>query len=248
MNGKTSNPLKELRTLREAVLAEEKARTQALLQNLEPGPNNVPSDRPPEETELAATPEENDASSEIPVAAPVSAKAPSSPPPAARPIPGGPAAALRNRAPKEPVLIIPLTPKIQDRLQRHIDNTRWSQADLVIELIRVFLHRGYPGIQFGDQMIARPGTYRTFERNPLDTVLKIISGQGVFNITVKPDNPDYQRWLAHFTAQNANAPEKSAGQVCLFSLQNFLESVEDFRTPDWIKQIPVESYALTPVA
>jgi hypothetical protein len=114
-----------------------------------------------------------------------------------------------------------------------------------MELIRASLHQGYPGIQFGDRLVARAGTYRTFERNPLDSTLKIISGQGVFSITVKDENPEYQHWLSYFAEQNALDPAKSATQVCLFALQSYLESIEDFRLQGWAKIISPDGYLLS---
>jgi hypothetical protein len=242
MTTKSSNSLKELKGLREAVLAEEKAKTQARLQSLPPGPAALAA-LAREEAEIANQPvleHQND------VAIDEVSPTPSPRPPVAnanavRPSVPGPSAAATARS-KEPALIIPLTPKIQERLQKHVENTRWSPADLVIELIRAFLHRGYPEIRFGDQLIAKGGSYRTFERNPMESVLKIISGQGVFDVTVKLENAEYQNWLSYFSGQKAGNPEKSARQVCLFALQTHLEGVEDFKAQAWVKNIPTEAY------
>ena len=242
MTTKSSNSLKELKGLREAVLAEEKAKTQARLQSLPPGPAALAA-LAREEAEIANAPvveRENDVAVADVSPAP-QLKTPVSNANAVRPSVPAPSAAAATRT-KEPALIIPLTPKIQERLQKHVENTRWSPADLVIELVRAFLHRGYPEIRFGEQLIAKGGSYRTFERNPLETVLKIISGQGVFDITVKPENAEYQNWLSYFSGQKSGNPEKSARQVCLFALQTYLEGVEDFKAQAWIKNIPAEAY------
>lgn len=262
---RSSSSLKELKGLREAVLAEEKAKTQALLQNL---PENTANLAPPKVVAPVAVPisapiiapfdqpieeeagEEEDVSQPEPAPAPPPAPAR---PPSARPIPSRPAipssapgVANRPKVSKDPALIIPLTPKIQDRLQRHVEGGRWSPAELVIELIRVSLHQGYPAIQYGDQMIARAGTYRTFERNPLESVLKIVSGQGVFAVQVNPESQEYQHWLTYFTNQQTADPEKSASQVCLFALQSHLENIEDFKPQSWTKNIPPDAFSVSP--
>lgn len=247
MSGKASSSLKELKNLREAVLAEEKARTQAFLQNL-----------PQSQTESARADAElveaDAAPSEPEVLAP-----PPPPPPPPRPKPAptvvprsapvpvaAPAAKPKPPTPKEaPALIIPLTPKMQERLQRNVESARWTPAELVMEIMRVSLHRGYPAIHFGNDTIARAGTYRTIERNPFDAVLKIISGQGVFTISVKPENPEYQRWFSYFQEQGSANPEKSASQVCLFSLQSYLENVDDFQPDGWVKIIPEDAYSIS---
>lgn len=246
MSGKSSSSLKELRNLRGTVLAEEKARTQAKLQNLPGGQAEDPQTiQEFEPSDSDATDSEEMAPAPPP---PTPSRPPTPPPPAARAVAAPPSAPIANRPkaspPKDPALIIPLTPKMQERLQRNVESARWSPAELVMELIRVSLHRGYPTIEFGDQVIARAGTYRTIERNPFDAVLKIISGQGVFSIAVRPENPEFQRWLAHFEAQESANPEKSANQVCLFSLQSYLENVEDFRPDGWAKVIPEDAYSL----
>ncbi|MBM3835750.1 MAG: hypothetical protein FJ403_21270 [Verrucomicrobia bacterium] len=245
---KSSSSLKELKGLREAVLAEEKTKTQARLQNLPPNPITAPRPEPVLTEPPAWEPTPDDlVESAAPVAAPPSAPAPARPqaaPAAIKTPPPSAPAANRNKAGADPALIIPLTPKIQERLQKHVDSTRWSQADLVIELIRAFLHRGYPEIQFGEQLIARGGTYRTFERNPLDTVLKIVSGQGIFNVTVKSETPDCQNWLSYFNNQKAQDPEKAALQVCLFTLQSYLENVDDYQVQGWVKNISPDAYTV----
>ncbi len=252
MTSKNSNSLKELKGLREAVIAEEKAKTHERLKSLPPGPSR-------EQPDVSMSPDlepqeefEEDSPIPTPSALPPPPAAPRPPQVssanAARPAAVGPSspAVTRTKTVQESALIIPLTPKIQERLQKHVENGRWSQADLVIELIRAFLHGGYPEIHFGDQLIAKAGTYRTFERNPLDTVLKIVSGQGVFNVTVSPENAEYQNWLSHFSNQKAADPQKAASQVCLFALQTFLESVEDFKVQGWVKSLPTDAYSVTP--
>jgi hypothetical protein len=249
MSGKGPTSLKELRTLREAVLAEEKAKAQAIIQNL-----------PPSESELR-TAEAALANMSAEVSDSIESTIPSTIVPLERPIapvrptpnntprpPGAPAAAPPARpkiGTKDPALIVPLMPKIQERLQRNVENSRWSPADLVIELIRANLHRGYPSIQYGDQIIARGGCYRTLERNPFETLLKLVSGQGVFNIMVKPENTEFQHWLTHFGAQNVEDPERSAAQICLFGLQSYLENIEDYQTEAWTKHISTDAYDLS---
>lgn len=157
-----------------------------------------------------------------------------------------PAAAMKPVSPpvKEPALVIPLTARLQERLQRHVENSRWNPADVVIELIRSQLHRGYPAIHYGDQVLARGGAYRTIERHPLESVLKLVSGQGVFNISVNPQSAEYQRWLLHFQAHGSSDPERSATQVCLFELQTQLENIEDFRADGWVKTIAADLYSV----
>ncbi|MBI4659413.1 MAG: hypothetical protein HY735_11280 [Verrucomicrobia bacterium] len=247
MSSKASSSLKELKGLREAVLAEEKARTQALLQNL---PDASP-DEPVEEQPISSSPgppaEETDVGPSVP-APEVPRPPPPQPVPAKPPAPRPPAPTVNRAKPsKDLTLTIPLTPKFQESLQRNVENARWSPAQLVMEIMRVTLHQGYPEVRFADQVVARPGTYRTYERNPLETTLKIISGQGVFSVSVKPQNPEFQHWLAYFAEQKAPDPEKSAGQVCLFSLQSFLESMEDFRPQDWVKSISPDAFAVVPL-
>jgi hypothetical protein len=243
MSSKASSSLKELKGLREAVLAEEKARTQALLQNLPEPPSILRAPEP-------AAPPESDQAEELPEESEPMLAEPSPPPPLVLPPSPPPpprlAAPLVNRVKtnKEPALIIPLTPRIQERLNRHVEGARWGPAELVMEVIRVALHHGYPAVQCGGELIASPGTYRTYERNPLEAVLRIVSGQGVFNVTVTPQNPDYQHWLSYFVEQKAPNPEQSAQQVCLFSLQSYLESVEDFKPQDWAKIISSDSYSV----
>jgi hypothetical protein len=246
MSSKNSNSLKELKGLREAVLAEEKAKTQERLKSLPPGPSALAR----EELAPPAQPvfdRQNDVEEDISlVPAP---KSPMAQATSLRPAPASPAPPVNRPKPnQDPALIIPLTPKIQERLQKHIENSRWSQADLVIELIRAFLHRGYPEVQFGEQVIARAGSYRTFERNPLDTVLKIVSGQGVFDVTVTNENSEYQNWLSYFNSQKAANSDRSARQVCLFGLQTYLESVEDFKAQGWVKTISPDGYLVAPAA
>lgn len=251
MTSKNSNSLKELKGLREAVIAEEQAKTHERLKRLPPGPSR-------EQPAISMSPDmepqdEFEEDSPLP-SPPLSPLPPPAPRPqvssanAARPAAASPSAPAVTRAKtvQESALIIPLTPKIQERLQKHVENGRWSQADLVIELIRAFLHGGYPEIHFGDQLIAKAGTYRTFERNPLETVLKIVSGQGVFNVTVSPENAEFQNWLSHFSNQKAADPQKAASQVCLFALQTFLESVEDFKVQGWVKSLPTDAYSVAP--
>ena len=247
MSSKASSSLKELKGLREAVLAEEKARTQALLQNL-PDPDTLlpPEDRGPARSIDPLGTEGDDAGND---AGALLADSTGIQPVVAKPSTPRPASALPNRAKtsKEATLIIPLTPKVRERLQRNVENARWREAELVMEIIRVTLHQGYPGIQFDDQLIARPGTYRTYERNPLDATLKIISGEGIFSVDVTPQNREYQQWLSHFSGQRAADPEKSAKQICLFTLQSFLESVEDFKPQGWVKNISPDAYSILPV-
>ncbi|MBM3836619.1 MAG: hypothetical protein FJ398_01445 [Verrucomicrobia bacterium] len=244
MSSKASSSLKELKGLREAVLAEEKARTQALLQNLPEPPSMFRTPEPvPEPVADPAVEqiEENEPALAEPLPPPPQAPPPSPKPPAPRP---SPPPVNRATANKEPALIIPLTPRIQERLTRHVDGARWGPAELVMEVLRVALHHGYPEVQCGDELIAKLGTYRTYERNPLEAVLRIVSGQGVFNITVRPQNPDYQHWLSYFVEQKAPNAEQSAQQVCLFSLQSYLESVEDFKPQDWVKSISPDSFSV----
>jgi hypothetical protein len=254
MSGKSSS-LKELKNLREAVIAEEKARTQALLENLPESQLNspIPEEQQVDSSELAEMVEEEilDEPAPAPVPLPAPPRKPSPPPPQPRPTASifpSPAQPTRPKAiaPKEPALIIPLTPKIQERIQRNVENARWSPTELVIELIRVSLHRGYPAIEFGDQVLAKAATYRTIERNPFEAVLKLVTGQGVFAITVRPGNPEYQHWLAYYQAQEIANPEKSASQVCLHSLEAYLQNVEDFRPEAWVKIIPPDAYSLAP--
>lgn len=250
MSSKASSSLKELRGLREAVLAEEKARTQALLQNLpEPEPDlrsEPPASAPVADPQLDEPEPEEIASTLAPDFPPDSPPPPVAQPLASKPPPPRPLAPPVNRAKvnKEPALIIPLTPKIEERLQRHVEDARWGPAELVMEIIRVTLHQGYPAIQFGDQLIAKLGTYRTYERNPLEALLRIVSGQGIFNVSVSSQNPDYQHWLSYFVEQKAPDPERSAQQVCLFSLQSYLESMEDFKPQQWVKSISPANYSL----
>ena len=247
MSSKASSSLKELKGLREAVLAEEKARTQALLQNL-PDPDSLMPPSEPSPARLMDSFDSEGDDSEIDMGAPP-ANSTTIQPVVAKPPPPRPTSALPNRAKtsKEATLIIPLTPKVRERLQRNVENARWSEAELVMELIRVTLHQGYPGIQFDNQLLARPGTYRTYERNPLEATLKIISGEGIFSVDVAPQNREYQQWLSHFSGQRASDPEHSAKQICLFTLQTFLESVEDFKPQGWIKNISPDAYSIVPV-
>ncbi len=250
--GRTSSSLKELKSLREAVVAEEKAKTQVLLQNL---PENVPAvaraaAAPPAPSIVEPPLEEEDplVSEPVPLAPtpPPVRTPPLRPLVAAAPAPPPVAPLNRARPSKEAALIIPLTPKMQDRLQRHVENARWSQAELVMELIRVSLHQGYPAIQHGELVMARAGTYRALERNPLESTLKIVSGQGIFLVTASPEGQEFQHWLSYFTNQQSADPEKSASQVCLFTLQNYLESIEDFKLQGWTKFIQTEAYVVTP--
>ena len=238
--------LSELRSLREAVLAEEKAKTQAILANLPPSayaPESAIAEEPlapdfqavqEDETPavLESLPEPAAPESFAPEPVPAPKVAP--PPPVAREKPPG----------KAPALIVPLTPRIQQQLQRHIEESRWSASDLVMELIRTTLHQGYPAIQFDQKLIAKSATYRTFERNPLETTLKLVSGQGVFLISIKPESPDYQNWLSYFSAENAPNPELAASQICLYNLQNYLESLEDYSATGWTKKIPGDQFTL----
>ena len=244
MSSKASSSLRELKGLREAVLAEEKARTQALLQNLPDPDTPLPLGEPLPSRSIDPLDTEGDDVG-IAAGAPLADSA-EIPPVIAKPSTTRPASAFPNRAKtgKEATLIIPLTPKVRERLQRNVENARWSEAELVMEIIRATLHQGYPGIQFDDQLIAKPGTYRTYERNPLDATLKIISGEGVFSVDVTPQNREYQQWLSHFSGQRAADPEKSAKQVCLFTLQSFLESVEDFKPQGWVKSISLDAYSI----
>lgn len=268
MSGKSANSLKELRNLREAVIAEEKAKAQAIIQHLppnelrarEPAVEPLPSPEPDElapasDSDGALTDEQRvpeglggiptdgtpgrlvDHPHEPPAATPGGVRAV----PVRPPVPRPPAQRLGT---KEPALIVPLPPKIHERLQKNVEQSRWSPADLVLELIRSTLHRGYPVIMYGDQVLARGGSYRTLERNPLETALKLVSGQGVFSLTIKPENAEYQQWLEHFTSENAPESQRSAAQICLFALQNYLESIEDFQVDGWIKHISTEAYDL----
>jgi len=257
MSSKGSSSLKELRGLREAVLAEEKAKAQARMQNLPDAEHRRSPLKPPEVLKPPAIvdPDEvDDLLDDDQGIVPLESEKPSidTVPPHSQieAEPDAPAlpqtAALRNKPNKESALIIPLTPKILDRLKRNVENARWSPAQLVIELIQSTLHQGYPTIEFGDRLIARSGTYRTFERNPLENTLKISSGQGVFSLVVTLDNPDYQHWLSYFTRQKSADPEKSAQQICLFGLQSFLENVEDFAPDGWRKNISVEHFSIHP--
>ena len=250
MSSKGSSSLKELKGLREAVLAEEKAKTQARMQNLPEAEHRLPA-KPPAvlDPPSVVEPEEVDQySDETPEVPPVIPEPPPDTPAQPAPPTEQPASSPSSpkKPPKEPALIIPLTPKILDRLKRNVENARWSPAQLVIELIHSALHQGYPAIQFGDQLVARSGTYRAFERNPLESTLKISSGQGVFRFVVTPENSDYQHWLSYFGRQKSEDPEKSAHQVCLFSLQSHLESVDDFTSEGWSKNISVEDYSILP--
>ena len=252
MSSKASTSLKELKGLREAVLAEEKVRTQALLQNL-PEPTPVPPrqeiaapptvvDEPVDDQPVEGGDEIEPALGTPPAPPPVAPSAismPSVPRPPPPPV-------NRPKVNKEAALIIPLTPKIQERLQRHVEDARWSPAELVMEIIRVTLHQGYPAIQYGDELIAKFGTYRTYERNPSEAALRVVSGQGVFNVVVKSQNPDCQHWLSYFVEQKAPDPEKSAQQICLYSLQSYLESMEDFRPQGWIKNISPDNFSIAP--
>lgn len=251
MSSKASTSLKELKGLREAVLAEEKARTQALLQNL-PDPTPV---LPPDEIEVPPTavdelvddqPVDGGDETEPVLAAPTAP--PVAPPTIMRPSVPRPAPPPVNRPKvnKEAALIIPLTPKIHERLQRHVEDARWSPAELVMEIIRVTLHHGYPAIQYGDELIAKFGTYRTYQRNPLEASLRVVSGQGVFNVVVKSQNPDCQHWLSYFVEQKTPDPEKCAQQICLYSLQSYLESMEDFKPQGWTKNISPNNFSIAP--
>lgn len=245
-----SSSLKELKGLREAVLAEEKARTQALLQNLPDGPSDLqsePASVPEMEESIASETEVSEPGIVSPLPSP-----PPPPPPNAQPtiaragVPRPIAPTVNRQKPgKEPALIIPLTPKINERLQRNVEDARWSPSELVMEIIRVTLHQGYPAVQFGDQLIAKLGTYRVYERNPLETSLKIISGQGIFSVSVKPQNSEYQHWLAYFAEQKVSDPEKSAQQICLYGLQAYLENMEDFKPEVWLKNISSEAFSIT---
>lgn len=271
MSTKGSSSLSELRSLREAVLAEEKAKTQAILANLppsayatEPAIAEEPiapdfQQLPPGEEEVAAGPSVLD-----PLPEPLSDALPEpvepesfappppptpkfAPPPAApkvAPPPPPSPAAQEKPAGKAPALIVPLTPRIQQQLQRHIEESRWSASDLVMELIRTTLHHGYPTIQFEHKVLARSSAYRTFERNPLESTLKIVSGQGVFLVSAKPESADYQNWLSYFTGENAPNPELSASQICLYNLQNYLESLDDYTSSHWVKRIPSDQFEL----
>jgi hypothetical protein len=245
------NSLKDLKSLREAVLAEEKAKTEALLHNLsqkpaargteQPGGNSPPSgplDLP--STQVAATPA---------FASPNSARDrrdSSAPDMNHGPEPTPARAAIRPDL-AGPALIIPLTPKIQERLQRNVEEARWSPAEVVIELIRNCLHQAYPSIQFEETLVAREGTFRSFERHPLETFLKIVSGQGVFKVTVRREHPDLQNWTAYLRTQNAPDPDRAAVQFCLASLQAYLESVVDYELDGWTKTISPESFLVAPL-
>jgi hypothetical protein len=246
---KASNSLEELKGLRKAVAAEERAKTQALLQNLPQSTANSPPVEPPVAEYVQELQENDEVISSFPSAAPPPAKQPIPQPAPSRPAAVGSQAAPRNqvKVTKEPALVIPLTPKVQERLQRNVENARWSSAELVAEMIRVTLHQGYPAIQHNDQLIAKAGTYRIFERNPMDNVLKVISGQGVFSVSVRAQGSDYQRWLSYFTNQSVLDPEKSASQVCLFALQSYLENIEDFKIQGWIKTISPDAFSVAPL-
>ncbi len=314
MSSKGSSSLKELRGLREAVLAEEKVKALARMQNLpapdhrrpapppppkvieppaaepipdqeddaesgsgvpleaddlelespsetaEEAPDFVPElmeppveefEPPPEAveppSELEEPPVEEGESVEADV--PFAEVAPP-PPPTPTPLPAPPPPpepSAKPKLPKEPALIIPLTPRIMNRLKRNVENARWSPAQLVIELIQASLHQGYPSIQFGDQLVARSETYRIFERNPARDSLKITSGQGVFHFVATDGNPEYLRWLEYFSGQKSDSPEKSAQQVCLFGLQSYLESVDDFSAEGWNKVISIENFSILPM-
>jgi hypothetical protein len=247
---KASNSLEELKGLRKAVAAEERAKTQALLQNLPQSTANLPPAEPPEPM-MEPDHDDEEVIAGFPPASPPPAPAKPSISSPAPPRPGAagsqPAARNQVKAAKEPALVIPLTAKVQERLQKNVENARWSPAEMVAEMIRVTLHQGYPAIQFGDQALAKPGTYRIFERNPLENVLKIISGQGVFNVTVRPQSPEFQRWHSYFANQSAPNPEKSASQVCLFALQSYLENIEDFKAHGWTKNIPTDAFSVAPM-
>ncbi|MCF7765803.1 MAG: hypothetical protein K9N62_19210 [Verrucomicrobia bacterium] len=313
MSSKGSSSLKELRGLREAVLAEEKVKALARMQNLPAPDHRRPAPPPPpkvveppaaepvpdqeiaDESEsgvpFGADDPELESSSEtsgkvsdfVPelVEPPVEEFEPSPeaigpppeleeppveegesveadipfaevappPPPAPIPVPPPPPPEppAKPKLPKEPALIIPLTPRIMNRLKRNVENARWSPAQLVLELIQASLHQGYPSIQFGDQLVARSETYRIFERNPARDSLKITSGQGVFHFVATEGNPDYLRWLEYFIGQKNESPEKAAQQVCLFGLQSYLESVDDFSAEGWSKVISIENFSILPM-
>lgn len=273
MNGKGSNSLKELRSLRESVLAEEKAKAKAIIETLPPNElvDPVASAAPeisavPAEVEPSGEPEAADDSTIVPLpeaetdpteAEPAEFVQPEpTPSPAPEPVPRRTVPPVAQRpavqgppprpkiGTKDPALIIPLTPKIKERLQRHVEQSRWSPADLVIELVRANLHRGYPAIYYGDQLLARAGTYRTIERNPFESVLKIVSGQGVFNIGVTAENSEYQRWLAYAESHHNADPQQSALQACLFDLERYLQSVDDYTPEAWLKRIEPEHYVI----
>ena len=257
MSSKTSTSLRELKSLREAVLADEKAKTKALLQRLPPNTPPLAEEAPLlDETsssadDLADLPADDlqavdHEGSTLPDAAESLALAPESFPEIPKTFAPRPAPTNRPRpAPKDATLIIPLTPKIQERLERNTEGARWSAAQLVMELIRASLHKGYPAIHFEDLLLARPGTYRTLERSPIEGDLKILSGQGAFTVSARLDCADYQNWLSYFTAQNVPNPEHSASQACLFALQNYLEGFEDFRINGWAKRISSEAYSVS---
>ena len=219
---------RELKELREAILAEEKAKAQPLVAQL---PGHTPAAPAPPPATPAVTPVILPPLGSTELAARKEAN------PKPRP---------KTVDPKDAALIIPMTPSIAERLDRNTEQTRWSSAELVMELIRAHLHKGYPAIFYGEQLIARPGLYRSIERNPLTTVLKISSGEGIFNFAVSPENPDYISWQSYFVKEKASTPEKLACQVCLFNLQSYLEGVEDFQIQGWRKGISPEHFLVSP--
>ena len=145
-----------------------------------------------------------------------------------------------------PVLEIPLTPQLQASLQRNLEDSQWTAPELIGELVRKVLHEGYPEIRHLDQVLARPGAYRSIDRDPTAYTLKIVSGQGVFEIAAEPRGAEYERWLVSFQTSGVEGPEQAALRACLFCLQSYLESVEDFSFEGWSKNIDPDAFSVVP--
>lgn len=121
----------------------------------------------------------------------------------------------------------------------------WRVEDLVTETLRHHLVARSPAIFHGDRLLASADVCRFWSRNPLETGLRLRSDRGTFLISTHPESGGYRQWRQHFTTLGLSDPDREARQMRLIQLQEAMESVEDFASTGWRKEIRADDFIVT---
>lgn len=202
---KKSPALEQLAELRSKVIGTERAKTRKILAAK---PGEVADEAASQPVPAGTTPEPA-ATPEVPAASPAANE---------------PATALETR--EQGVAALPLPNDARRRLEHHATDNQWTPAAILQELVRAHLHGAYPAITYRTAPIADAGVFCSYDRVACAPHLLLKTGRGKYLIQARPENPEHAKWLAVYQKRNDPRAGEKASAMCVFSLQQQLETYD----------------------
>jgi hypothetical protein len=168
---------------------------------------------------------------------------------------------MDRAAPTEPVadgklgaLTVIVSPSARRRLAEATRNSFWTPDSVVEQLLMDHLHDAYPVVTYRNVELAPSGTFRAFDRRSHRPALVFLTSLGRYQISVRPENLDFQKLQQTFRQRGAAHPDSEAVEMSLFKLQAYLEDgleerkiiyPDDFLVQQMVERAAVEAGPLS---